>query len=121
MAFEVIAESPEQYEHWLVQQRRPALSPVDPVLKRGQQVFENSTCAMCHAIVGSAANGARAPDLTHLASRRTIGAGMLPNTSGHLAGWVVDAQALKPGVTMPPNPLPAEDQQALLAYLSSLK
>ncbi len=76
---------------------------------------------MCHAIVGSEARGQRAPDLTHLASRQTIGAAMFPNTPGHMAGWVVDAQGLKPGVLMPPNPLPPEDQQALLAYLGSLK
>ena len=50
-----------------------------------------------------------------------IGAGMVPNLEGHLAGWVVDAQALKPGVLMPPNPLAPDDEQALLAYLGSLR
>lgn len=121
MAFVVVAESPEQYERWAEHQRQPAEPPQDPLLKRGHEVFQGSTCAMCHAIVGAEAAGRRAPDLTHLVSRQTIGAGLLPNTPGHLAGWVVDAPALKPGVMMPPNPLPPDDLQALLAYLGSLK
>jgi len=121
MAFDVIAESVQQYDEWVERQRAPASPPQDPVLRRGQEVFETSTCAMCHAVVGSQARGRRAPDLTHFASRRMIGAGALPNTAGHLSGWVVDAQALKPGVMMPPNPLSPQDEHALLAYLSSLK
>jgi cytochrome c oxidase subunit 2 len=61
------------------------------------------------------------PNLTHLASRRTIAAGTLPNTRGHLAGWIVDPQQIKPGVRMPPNALAPGDLQALLAYLESLR
>jgi cytochrome c oxidase subunit 2 len=76
---------------------------------------------MCHTIQGTRANGKVAPDLTHLASRRTIAAGTLPNTRGHLAGWVVDPQKIKPGNKMPPNNLNPDDLQALLSYLESLK
>ena len=46
---------------------------------------------------------------------------MLPNVPGHLAGWIVDAQQLKPGNKMPPNSLTGSDLQALLAYLTSLQ
>jgi len=60
------------------------------------------------------------PDLTHLASRRTLAAGTLPNTKGNLAGWIVDPQSIKPGVRMPANQLEGKDLQALLAYLRSL-
>ena len=38
-----------------------------------------------------------APDLTHLASRRSIAAGTLPMSKGNLYGWVEDPQSLKPG------------------------
>ncbi|HEU0052867.1 MAG TPA: c-type cytochrome, partial [Longimicrobium sp.] len=62
-----------------------------------------------------------APDLTHLASRRTLAAGTLPNTRGHLAGWVTDPQRIKPGTQMPANALPPADLRALLAYLESLR
>ena len=47
---------------------------------------------MCHAIAGTPAGARVGPDLTHLASRRTIAAGTLPNTRGNLAGWIVDPQ-----------------------------
>jgi cytochrome c oxidase subunit II len=61
------------------------------------------------------------PDLTHLASRRTIAAGTLPNSRGNLAGWIIDPQKIKPGTRMPPNQLKPADLQALLAYLETLK
>jgi cytochrome c oxidase subunit 2 len=121
MALEIIAEPPEQYERWLQQQRQSASPPAEPQLRRGYEVFVRTTCAMCHAVVGSEANGQRAPDLTHLASRRTIASGMLANNAGNLAAWVLNAPQLKPGVNMPPNPLPPDDLRALLAYLASLK
>ena len=69
----------------------------------------------------SSAVRAPAPDLTHFASRSTIAAGTLPNTRGHLAGWIVDPQQIKPGNRMPPPGLSGEELQAVLAYLESLK
>ena len=76
---------------------------------------------MCHAIAGTPAGSRVGPDLTHLASRRTIAAGTLPNTRGNLAGWILDPQKIKPGTRMPPNQLEPADLQALLAYLETLK
>ena len=72
------------------------------------------TCIMCHSIVGTDARGRVGPDLTHFASRPMIGAGALPNTTGHLAGWIIDPQKVKPGCRMPQNPMPAEDLRDLL-------
>ena len=121
MAFLVIAEPPDQYEAWAAAQRKSAPEPRTAQEKRGQQLFVGGRCAMCHAIQGTPANGRHAPDLTHLASRQTLAAGMLPNTVGHLAGWILDPQGIKPGVNMPANPLPPDDLYALLAYLGTLK
>jgi cytochrome c oxidase subunit 2 len=75
---------------------------------------------MCHNIAGTA-GGRTAPDLTHLASRSTIGAGSLPNTRGHLAGWIADPQHVKPGNRMPRQALSGEELEALVAYLETLK
>jgi cytochrome c oxidase subunit 2 len=61
------------------------------------------------------------PDLTHLASRRTIAGGTLANTRGNLAGWISNPQAIKRGALMPPGRLSGEELQALLAYLETLK
>ena len=76
---------------------------------------------MCHAIQGTSANAKKAPDLTHFASRETLAAGAVPNTIGHLAGWILDPHSIKPGVNMPANPLDPDDLHALLAYLGGLR
>ncbi|HEV7913695.1 MAG TPA: c-type cytochrome, partial [Albitalea sp.] len=93
MALPVTAEPPERYEAWAAQQRRSATAPSDPQALRGQQVFLGSTCAMCHAVVGTEAGAQHAPDLTHLAGRTTLGAGALPNDAAHLAAWISNPQA----------------------------
>jgi cytochrome c oxidase subunit II len=121
MALHVIAEPPEQYRRWVASQRGPAPTPTDSVTNRGREVFLTGQCAMCHAITGTSAASRAGPDLTHLASRRTIAAGTLPNTRGALAGWIVDPQRIKPGANMPPNQLAPQDLEALLTYLQSLK
>jgi cytochrome c oxidase subunit 2 len=121
MAFLVIAEPPEQFSAWLEAQRHPAEQPVNAMQQRGQRVFLSSSCVLCHSIGGSPAGGKAGPDLTHVASRQTLAAGTLPNTPGHLAGWIIDAPRIKPGAKMPPNSLAPEELHALLAYLEGLK
>ncbi|HEX6898400.1 MAG TPA: cytochrome c oxidase subunit II [Thermoanaerobaculia bacterium] len=121
MAFLVVAEPPAKFQAWRAAASQPARPPRTPLELRGQQVFLNRQCALCHTVLGTDAGGRIGPDLTHVASRRTLGAGTLPNTRGHLAGWIVDPQSVKPGNRMPQNPMPSEDLLALLAYLESLQ
>ena len=121
MAVLVVALPADEYDAWALHQRTNAAEPSDKLQERGRNLFLTGTCAMCHAIQGTPANGRRAPDLTHLAGRRTLAAGTIPNTRGHLAGWILDPQGIKPGVNMPSNPMPPEDLDALLAYLESLE
>jgi cytochrome c oxidase subunit II len=121
MGLLVIAEPPEKFEAWLSAQRNPAAEPDSTAASRGRQVFLGSTCVTCHTIRGTSAAGTNAPDLTHLASRRTIAAATLANNAGSLGGWIADSQGIKPGNHMPPSALPAQDLLALLAYLGGLK
>jgi cytochrome c oxidase subunit 2 len=121
MALLVEAEPNAAYEAWAARQRSPAAAALDASALRGRDVFMRGACAGCHTVAGTAARGRKGPDLSHLASRRSIGAGMFPNNRGHLAGWIEDPQSLKPGVTMPPNALAPGDLHALLAYLETLK
>ena len=121
MGFLVIAQRPDSFARWLAAQRDTALTPTTALAIRGQEVFLASSCVMCHTIAGTPAGSRIGPDLTHLASRRTIAAGTLPNTRGNLAGWIVNPQSIKPGTRMPPNQLKPADLQALLAYLETLK
>ena len=121
MALVVVAEPPADFERWLTGNRAPAPAPVTPEQQRGKDVFERGPCAMCHNITGTLAGGRTAPDLTHIASRSTIGAGSVPNTRGYLAGWIADPQHIKPGNRMPSVGLNDEELQAVLAYLETLK
>ena len=76
---------------------------------------------MCHSIRGTNAGGKGAPDLTHVGSRRYLGAGALPMSRGNLAAWIVDPHGIKPGVNMPAIKLSADDLNSISAYLESLK
>jgi cytochrome c oxidase subunit 2 len=121
MAFLVVAEPPGQFAAWLAGQRDTALTPTASLTRRGKDVFLSSSCVMCHAISGTPAGSRVGPDLTHVASRRTLAAGTLPNTRGNLTGWIVDPQVIKPGVKMPPSQFSGPDLTALVAYLETLK
>src|SRR4051812_25339692 len=121
MAFDVVAEPQADFDRWLEGMRQPARPPQGEAEQHGRDVFMNNRCAGCHTVQGTGAHGQVAPDLTHIGTRSTIGAGTLPNTREHLQAWVRDPQATKPGNQMPPNPLSADDLQALLAYLDTLK
>ncbi len=61
------------------------------------------------------------PDLTHFASRPTLGAAPLRNTPGRRVHWVADPHTVKRGVAMPAAELSDEDLEAVLAYLGSLR
>jgi len=121
MAFVVVAEPMDTFLAWIARQRQPAGEPPTDEARRGHDVFLQSTCVMCHTIRGTTAGARLGPELTHVGSRMTIAAGTLPNTRGHLGGWVADPQSIKPGVRMPANPLEPADLQAVLTYLRSLR
>lgn len=118
MAMVVVADTPQDYAAWRTGQLRPAPVADGPV-HPGADVFE-SHCGACHTVRGTPAGGLLGPDLTHLMSRRTIAAGILPNTPGNLAAWISDPQALKPGSRMPAPRLSPTELQAVLGYLRTL-
>jgi cytochrome c oxidase subunit 2 len=121
MTLYVIAEEPARYDEWLRRQRQAAAEPATDEQRRGRDLVVGTTCAMCHAIAGTPAQGRRAPDLTHVASRHTLGAGVVANDDKARSDWVANPQKLKPGVNMPPLALPREDLAAISAYLGALQ
>jgi cytochrome c oxidase subunit II len=121
MAFYMVAEEKQDFENWLSAQAQSSVVPASSQALHGQQVFLSHACVMCHTIRGTSAGSRVGPDLTHLASRETIAAGLLPNTTGNLGGWIINAQSIKPGCRMPPNQMSGSDLQDLLAYLETLK
>lgn len=121
MAMVVVAMPPGEFQAWAARERLPAAPPADELAAEGLRVFEEGSCATCHSIRGTRAHGKVAPDLTHLAGRRMLASGILPNTRGHLAGWIMDPQAIKPGTFMPGTDLSPAQLHALLHWLESLR
>ena len=118
MAFDVTVLDATAFASWLDAQQQPAA--VTNVT--GAALFVASGCGGCHAVRGTAAAGTIGPDLTHVAARKTIAAGTLPNTPDNLRAWLADPDAIKPDAHMPAYaPLPAGDLDALVAFLSELR
>ena len=121
MALVVVAEEPARFAAWLEAQRLPAAEPQDSVTLAARDAFLGTGCTFCHTVRGTPAAGRTGPDLTHVASRLTLAAGELPNTFGHLTGWVAHPQALKPGSHMPAVPLEPRELHAVVHYLRTLR
>jgi cytochrome c oxidase subunit 2 len=121
MALAVTVQSPADFAAWLDAQRAPAAPAVSMSAMRGKQVVESGSCALCHAIAGSSANGHSGPDLTHVASRPTLAAGALPNDRAHLLAWLADPQANKPGTKMPDPRLTPAEVTDVAEYLEGLR
>lgn len=69
--------------------------------KRGETSFMMGGCIGCHVIGGNPmAIGNLGPNLTHFASRHTLGGGLFPNNAPTLARWIKNAKAMKPGALM---------------------
>ena len=122
MLLRIVAEPPEQFARWLQQQRlAAAAAPTDPVAAAGRRVFLGTICASCHTVAGTSANGQYGPDLTHLMSRATIGAGAAPNTRERLRAWVRNPDDLKHGVLMPAMEIDEKYLHQLVEYLFTLR
>jgi cytochrome c oxidase subunit II len=119
MLIRVIVDKPDVYQKWLEAQKQAPAS--DPQTEEGQKQFITNSCGTCHTIQGTRANGTFAPDLTHFASRATLGSGVAPNDEQNLRSWLKDPQILKPGCLMPDMQLPDNQVNAILAYLRTLK
>jgi cytochrome c oxidase subunit 2 len=120
MRLRVIAQPKEEFEVW-VQVQRAAPEPPLGEAARGAQIFAAGACVACHTLAGTPAQGRVGPNLTHFASRQTLGAGLLDRSPENVAKWLKDPQAVKPGNKMPNLNLQDEEIRALVAYLESLK
>jgi cytochrome c oxidase subunit II len=70
--------------------------------ERGRQIYSSQSCIGCHMIRGNPMSpGIIGPNLTHVGSRTTLGAGLYPNDARHMALWIKNTRAMKPGSLMP--------------------
>lgn len=116
MAFYVVADSASDFAAW---RARQASAPAPIPASAGEQVFE-ARCASCHTISGTSAGGIVGPDLSHLVTRSTLAAGLIPNDRSHLLDWIKEPQAIKPGVLMPSVPLTPTQRSDVVTYLQTL-
>ena len=121
MRIRVVAQPEAAYQQWVRERQQNAVAPTSTAAVTGAAFFNRQTCGTCHRIRGTAANGNVGPDLTHFASRKTMLAGMMPNTRENLRRWLQDPQAVKPGALMPRFIYPKDSINVLVDYLSTLK
>jgi len=120
MALDVTVDPPDRFEAWRQAQLQPAPEPTGS-LAEGQHLFLSKACVMCHAVAGTTAAAVAGPDLTHVASRKSIAAGALANSQANLGLWISDPTAIKPGTAMPKVKLTGDEMAAITAYMASLK
>jgi cytochrome c oxidase subunit 2 len=122
MGLWIYADPPAKFERWLARESKPAAAPSGAPAGAGRDVFLRGACASCHQIRGTSASGDVGPDLTHVASRRTLAALTIPNDSTYLRDWIRDSQRFKPGNEMPGfGGLSDQELRGLVAYLEGLK
>jgi cytochrome c oxidase subunit 2 len=118
MAFSAVAMEPEAFRSWLAGQANPAKSAD----ASGGALFLRHGCGSCHFVAGTDARGLIGPDLSHLGSRVTVGAGILPNTEDAIARFIARPELVKPGSRMPAfDMLPPDDIRAMAAWLRGLQ
>ena len=118
----VVAQTPQDYEAWRLNELQPASNPTSQEALHGRDVFMGAACALCHEIRGTMALGRVAPDLTHIGSRPRIASNYYDNNDANLEAWITHAQSLKPGSEMPNlTAFSGSDLRAMVAYLRQLK
>jgi cytochrome c oxidase subunit 2 len=122
MLLRVVAEEPAAFKQWTLGQQKRAVD--DGTANEGKAVFESLACVNCHSVTGlgiASAGSKFGPDLTHLMSRQTLGAGVVANTPENLRAWVNDPQVVKPGCLMPSMKLTPDQLTRVVTYLETLK
>ena len=119
MLLTVTVHPKEEFARWVAAQQAAAVDV--PEARAGRDVFTSVACINCHTVRGTPANGVFGPDLTHLMSRATLGAGVAPNPPENLRAWVNDPASLKPGALMPAMKVSGDELDQLVAYLVTLR
>ncbi len=99
----------------------PTSRALDGAPERGAVLMVREACGACHEIPGiQLAHGQVGPPLAGF-SRRTMIAGLLPNTPQNLARWIRTPQAYVPGNAMPDIAVSPQQAADMAAYLETLR
>ncbi len=142
MRARAIALPRAEFDAWLDAQMAAAAEPTDQLAIQGRELFLNNSCAACHGITGTTAQGITGPNLTHLMSRQEFAGAIhdlyLRDADGNftdtpnvdlLRDWVQcapDLKAMRPdfratGMPCFDDSLSADEVEAIVAYLITLK
>jgi len=125
----VRALSAEDWEAWVANHKREAVTPTSGPAADGMELFlgqlsgGRGSCVACHAVGGTDASSPAAPELTHFADpTHECFAGCNWSTFDReaLEAWLRDPNAVKFGAKMPDYDLSEKEIDALVAYLLSL-
>lgn len=137
MRFRVFVDTPEDFAKWVANEQSDRVEPATDELAEGERLFLSASdpntgmsCITCHTIKGTIAPGVIGPNLTHVGSRSTLGAGIMPNDHESMVRWISNPDREKPGIDPEKNGLfmPAwegilsrEQIESIATYLLSLQ
>jgi cytochrome c oxidase subunit II len=120
MLLVVVVHPKDEFRTWVAAQQTSPVAQT-AATRAGEELFASLACINCHTVRGTRGNGVFGPDLTHLMSRSTLGAGATRNTPENLRAWVKDPGAFKTGALMPAMKLDDTQLDQLVAYLVTLR
>jgi len=114
-----VAIDEQTFESWLEAESAPAV----PLSQHpGRQVYLSTGCGACHQVRGQIGPGGSGPDLTHVGSRLSLGAGILPNDTEAFERWMARHPFIKPGNRMPAFGFLSDlERRQLARYLDALE
>ena len=122
MLITLVAQTPTDYAAWAVAAVKEANRGTAPETKAGRELFLSLPCTGCHTIAGTLAAGKVGPELTHVASKKSIVGGLLsPVDETNLTKWLHNPPAVKPTTLMPNLNLSDQQISDLVSFLLTLK
>lgn len=120
MAFPAVAMEPTDFNKWLNARTIPSTGVEADA--RGRDLFLAKDCGTCHRVDGTQAQGTSGPDLSHIGSRLTLGAGQMKNDPVAMGRFIAHSGAIKSGSMMPAYlDLPDDDIAAIAFWLKGLQ
>jgi cytochrome c oxidase subunit 2 len=122
MLITLVAHNASDYNAWSVEAVKEANRLIDPLTQKGKETFLSLACVGCHTVKGTAASGKIGPELTHVASKKSIAGGALsPVDEANLTKWIKNPPAVKPGTQMPNLNLSDQQIHDIVQWLLTLK
>lgn len=122
MLITLVVHPENEYATWAKDAIAEYNRSIDPATAKGRETFLSLACTGCHTVKGTQAAGKVGPELTHVASKKSIAGGAVsPVNEDTLTRWIKNPPALKPGTLMPALGLSDEQVHDIVQWLLTLK